>query len=311
MYCECGKKCKGLRGLKTHQRTCRFVMGLNEELIQPEQDNELETNDIEDLILTSSNPDLKPGVKLPQTEPEFAFTEDFLRSHLNIEDIQSDSDLDALITNMNDTAYGFLAKNYGPVERGHNIDIELEDTYKNFSKQQLKKELSRLKKFESDNVNKVKFVARLLRKKLAGNLNSTSKVTTIDHNAEITKNFWKYVKNYVEGEKSDNQNASFGKKKCVDYFKSAFKSLSPRRLFVIPSWIPRFKEPEHSFDTSIPTYAEITRIIRKIKSKGSPCPLDQILIILFKRSPYVRSYITSIIQKFGKKGKFLKRGRKL
>ena len=122
VYCGCGKKCKGLCGLKTHQRTCRFVMGLNEELIQPEQDNELETNDIEDLISTLSNPDLKPGVKLPQTEPEWAFTEDFLRSHLNIADIQSDSDLDALITNMNDTIYGFLAKNYGLVERGHNID---------------------------------------------------------------------------------------------------------------------------------------------------------------------------------------------
>ena len=192
--CGCGKKCKGPGGLKTHQRTCRFVMGLNEELIQPEKDNELETNDIEDLISTSSNPDLKPGVKLPQTEPEWAFTEDFLRLHLNIADIQSDSDLDALLTNMNDTIYGFLAK-----------------------------ELSRLKKFESDNVNKVKFVARLLRKKLSGNLNSTSKVTPIDHNAEITKNFWKYVKNYVEGEKSDNQKPSFCKKKCVGYFKSAFK----------------------------------------------------------------------------------------
>ena len=189
------KKCKGLRGLKTHQCTCRFVMGLNEELIQPEQDNELETNNIENLISTSSNPDLKPGVKLPQTEQEWVFTEDFLRSHLNIADIQSDSDLDALITNMNDTIYGFLAKNYGLVERGHNMDTELEDAYKNFSKQQLKKELSRLKKFESDNVNKVKFVARLLCKKLSGNLNSTSKVTTINHNAEIMTNFWKYVKN--------------------------------------------------------------------------------------------------------------------
>ena len=151
--------------VKTHQCTCRIVMGLNEELIQPEQDNELETNDIEDLISTSSSPDLKPGVKLLQTEPEWAFTEDFLRSHLNVADIQSDSDLDALITNMNDTICGFLAQNYGLVKRGHNIDIELEDTYKNFSTQQLKKELSRLKKLESDNVNKVKFVARLLRKK--------------------------------------------------------------------------------------------------------------------------------------------------
>ena len=50
----------------------------------------------------------------------------------------------------------FLQKNYGLVERGHNIDIELEDTYKNFSKQELKKEISRLKKLEPDNVNKVK-----------------------------------------------------------------------------------------------------------------------------------------------------------
>ena len=136
-----------------------------------------------------------------------------------------------------------------------------------------------------------KFVARLLRKKLSGNLNSTSKVTTIDHNAEITKNFWKYVKSYVEGEKSDNQEPPFGKKKCVDYFKAAVKSLSPKRLFVIPSWIPRFKEPEHSFDTSISAYAEITRIIGKIKSKGSPCPLDQISIILFERSPSIRTII--------------------
>ena len=242
-------------------------MGLNEELIQPEQDNELETNDIEDLISTSSNPDLKPGVKLPQTEPEWAFTEDFFRSHLNIVDIQSDSDLDASITSIDDTIYGFLAKNYGLVERDHNIDIELEDTYKNFSKQQLKRELSRLRKFESDNVNKIKFVARLLRKKFTGNLNSTSKVTTIDHNAEITKKLWKYVKNYVDGE---NQKPSFGKKKCVDYFKSAFKSLSPRRLFIIPSWIPRFKKPKHSFDTSIPTYAEITNLLEKLNGKEAP-----------------------------------------
>ena len=191
---------------------------------------------------------------------------------------------------MNHTIYGFLAKNYGLVERGHDIDIELEDTYKNFSKQQLKKELSRLKKFESDNVNKVKFVARLLRKMLAGNLNSTSKVTAIGHNAEITKNFWKYVKNYVEGEKSDNQKPSFGKKKCVDYFKSAFKSLSPRRLFVIPSWMPRFTEHEHSFDTSIPTYAEITRIIRKIKSRGSPCPLKGEVPKTWKKAVTVSIY---------------------
>ena len=57
---------------------------------------------------------------------------------------------------MNDTIYGFLAKTYGLVERGHNIDIELEDTYKNFSKQQLKKEFSRLKKEQNFSIKTIK-----------------------------------------------------------------------------------------------------------------------------------------------------------
>jgi len=33
-----------------------------------------------------------------------------------------------------------------------------------------------------------------------------------------------------------------------------------------------------------------------MKSSGSPCPLDQISIISFKRCPYLRSYITEIIK---------------
>ena len=37
-------------------------------------------------------------------------------------------------------------------------------------------------------------------------------------------------------------------------------------------------------------------IIRKMKSNGSPCPLDQILVIAFKRSVYLHSYLTKIIQ---------------
>ena len=33
-----------------------------------------------------------------------------------------------------------------------------------------------------------------------------------------------------------------------------------------------------------------------MKSSGSPCPLDQISIISFKRCPFLRSYLTDIIQ---------------
>ena len=60
-----------MRGLKAHQRTCRFIEGLNDELYSTvdnanEQEEELPDN-LEELILESM-PDLKPCVKLPNTD---------------------------------------------------------------------------------------------------------------------------------------------------------------------------------------------------------------------------------------------------
>ena len=39
-----------------------------------------------------------------------------------------------------------------------------------------------------------------------------------------------------------------------------------------------------------------------MKSSGSPCPLDQLSIIRFKRCPYLRSYITDIIKSIWSSG---------
>ena len=38
-----------------------------------------------------------------------------------------------------------------------------------------------------------------------------------------------------------------------------------------------------------------------MKTSGSPCPLDQISIICYKRCPYLRSYLTAIIEEIWKK----------
>ena len=38
----------------------------------------------------------------------------------------------------------------------------------------------------------------------------------------------------------------------------------------------------------------VTRIIKRMKSSVSPCPLDQISIICFKRCPYLQSFILNI-----------------
>ena len=52
-----------------------------------------------------------------------------------------------------------------------------------------------------------------------------------------------------------------------------------------------------SFNLSPPTYQEITQIIKRMKSSGSPCLLDQISIIYFKLCPYLRSFIFNICTK--------------
>ena len=62
----CGKKCKGLRGLKVHQRSCRAITSLNSDNIVIDN---IEQDAIENhFVTTNSNQDefpfLKEGVKL-------------------------------------------------------------------------------------------------------------------------------------------------------------------------------------------------------------------------------------------------------
>ena len=50
------------------------------------------------------------------------------------------------------------------------------------------------------------------------------------------------------------------------------------------------------FNSDPPSYQQVSNVIRKMKSSGSPCPLDQISILCFRRCPYLRSHLTEIIR---------------
>ena len=45
-----------------------------------------------------------------------------------------------------------------------------------------------------------------------------------------------------------------------------------------------------------PTYTEIRKVIMKMKSSASPCPLDQISVVAFNKCPILRSHLTNILQ---------------
>ena len=138
----------------------------------------------------------------------------------------------------------------------------------------------------------IKYVSRLLRNKLR---NTAGKTTSeIDHNEQIKKSFWGYVKANLKH--SSSLSPSFDIETCLTFFQDFFRSNNSSRSFTIPDRIPSLSSPVVPYNLAPPSYQQITKIVRRMKASGSPCPLDKISIIPFKRCPYLRSYITEVIR---------------
>jgi hypothetical protein len=123
---------------------------------------------------------------------------------------------------------------------------------------------------------------------------SHSNSQTRNHDKYIQKSFWGYIKNVLN--RKDTVLPSFNMTQCFSYFTKTLAAIHPNKLFTIPSWIPALSDPEVQFDLDPPSYRQVTNIIRRMKASGSPCPLDQLSIICFKRCPFLRSYLTDLIR---------------
>ena len=171
------------------------------------------------------------------------------------------------------------------------------EIYKNFTKHQLKKELKQLKNERSPSVSRIRFVSRML--PAIATSSPTNKFYGIDHDLELENNFWSFVKHYLE--KPTKVLPTFNKTTCYEFLKKSFKCANPTKKLRIPVWIPFFPPPEKKLDSNPPIYAEISQIMKRMKTSGPPCPLDQVSIICYKRYPYLRSYLTAIIAEIWKK----------
>ena len=110
----------------------------------------------------------------------------------------------------------------------------------------------------------------------------------------IERNFWGYVKKVLN--RKNAVLSSFSTTQCVEYFTKTLAAVNPNKMFNIPNWIPVLSDPQVEFDLDLTSYLKIIAVIRKMKASGSPCPLDQISIISFKRCPYLRTYLTELIR---------------
>ena len=121
---------------------------------------------------------------------------------------------------MNDLAYDYFKDNYGLV---NDISAEvkrLEEKYKNYNRNKLKRAMKYLKS-QNDNTltAEIKFVARLLRSMVPGGGRKYDR-HSIDHDAEIRYSFWKYVKRVLIEPTSIYLN--FDAATCTSYFKKSF-----------------------------------------------------------------------------------------
>ena len=82
--------------------------------------------------------------------------------------------------------------------------------------------------------------------------------------------------------------------------KNRHKTSSP------PSWVKKLNEPTINVNLETPSYAQITKIIIKMKSSASPCLNDAVSIIAFKKCAILRCHLVKIIQTAWKEETFPK-----
>lgn len=293
--CFCGKKCKNLRGLKAHQRSCKNMKSFTQADLLNDVAREKESNpeelivnqDIDDFLGESA--ETKQGINLPKSAEEWALANTYFQANLPLPE-HNITNLDEAVVSFNDTVYSYFRNNFGTKGIARINDKVLTEKYAGFKKAQLKTQLKHLK-INQGSCHEIKFVSKLLRTTLKS---KADLVDRDDHDLSIRKNFWSYCKMFID--RTIHIKPSFSKDVCHSYFKKYFSCTNRGKLFRIPEWIKPLHAPEHEFNNSAPSYNEVSKIIEKMKAASSPCPLDQISIICFKRCPFLRSYITRLLQ---------------
>ncbi len=248
--CCCGKVCKGARGLKMHQRSCRVISGLNTELRADldEENNNICAEDISNNAQCNSNveetheefPLLKKGINLPQNDKEWSTANEYFKFALNLNPPIRSQDFSSSIIWLNDVIYNYFADNFGHVESPPNK--LLVEKYKSHTTKELKKALKHLKSTNSD-LTEIKYVARLVRNTLRNvnnNLTASNHDESFNHDDYIQRNFWGYVKNVFKVK--DQMLPTFTMSECFSYFTKILAKINPTKVFNIPIY-PVFNIP--------------------------------------------------------------------
>jgi len=106
-------------------------------------------------------------------------------------------------------------------------------------------------------------------------------------------NPWQYLKS--NNNSDDRQEPTFTAPVCEDYFSKILSEPNANRAFFRPQWMCPNPPPTSPFPDTPPTYKDVIKIVGSMKASSSPCPLDAISIIIFKRCPILCTYLADLI----------------
>jgi len=161
--CCCGKVCKGNRGLKMHQRSCRIISGLNDELradlLQNTAQQSVNDEDQDVPIIYFDEdiyPGMKAGINLSKTDEQWSTANDYFKTVLHFDSPIRFEDLNLRIKLLNDTVYNYFLNEFGHVKKA--VSEELVSKYKDKTKKELKTTLKILKRIKGGNKIRVTLI---------------------------------------------------------------------------------------------------------------------------------------------------------
>ena len=80
-----------------------------------------------------------------------------------------------------------------------------------------------------------------------------------------------------------NSLPTFSENNCWKHFMKTCHEPKISKLCNISSWMKHLQDPIKDFNIKAPTYNEINKIIMKMKSSGSSCPIDQVSVLILKK----------------------------
>ncbi|ESN94377.1 hypothetical protein HELRODRAFT_164210 [Helobdella robusta] len=294
----CGRFCKDRKGLKMHQRSCKTHKQLP---LTNDEENAVETStpttpppspssDVQQQPTTTSHQTLENventetpllGIRLPRSLAQWLEANAYFQLHQST--LPNLTNLNEFTIGFQTMIYNYFASNFGTINNKIKSDGGTKTSIK-----LLKKELKQLKFLGRNNHhfdNQIKSVSKTLRSKLSSSKSSDS---TKQHNttSQLKRRFWWFCKKDFYS--TTSLSPSYSVTVCKNYFHSILSDTHNNKQ-QLPNWIPKLSTPPTPCNTDPPSYNEISKIIRKYKSRSSPCPLDQISIIPFKKCPILRT----------------------